>query len=90
MLFRADYRIENKKEMGHIIIQNDTAFKDEVILPVIIKIIEKGRISKNNTQYCHLTTFKINGEKYYVSTELRKKSDVFTIGKLLPVNEESI
>jgi len=46
--------------MSKIIIRNDTELTDLEVLKYVNKVIEGGKISKDNTCYCHVTVF---GEK---------------------------
>lgn len=67
--------------MGKIIIKNKTEISDITVLKCVQEVINGGRISNNNKQYCYLTIFKINGIGHHIVTDLRKCSDVFTFYK---------
>ena len=67
--------------MGKIIIKNNTDISDITVLECVKDVINAGRISNNDTQYCYLTVFKINGIEHHIVTDLRKCSDVFTFYK---------
>ena len=47
----------------------------------VFKVMKSGRISNNNKQYCYLSAFTYNRCEYHVVTDLREKSDSFTIYK---------
>jgi hypothetical protein len=49
-----------------IIIKNHTNLDFTTISKEIDAVIKLGRISNNNKQYCHLSTFTINSIKYYI------------------------
>ncbi len=65
--------------MGRIIINNKSELPDGVVLGFVMRIIEGGRKSNNGKQYCYLSTFKIGDIQYDVATDLRKRSDSFTV-----------
>lgn len=67
--------------MSKIIIDNRSDLPIDVAVEYVWNVIKMGRISNNDKQYCYLTVFDINGEKYQVSTDLRTKSDRFLIIK---------
>jgi len=63
-----------------IIIENRTKKASwAVSLEMILTVIESGRISNNDKQYCYATTFNTHEGKFIVSTDLNKKSDRFVI-----------
>ena len=65
--------------MNKLIIDNRTGLTDFEAITLIIRVINQGRISKDNKQYCYLTEITIEEEKYIVCTDLNKKSDRFVI-----------
>ena len=67
--------------MGKMIIKNLSDLPDTDVMNIVIKVIQMGRISNNNKQYCYLTSVNINNEAYHIATDLRKCSDVFTFYK---------
>lgn len=67
--------------MEKIIIKNESELPMTKVLNLVDEVMKMGRISNNNKQYCYLTVFEIEGLKYQIVTDLRKKSDVFTIYK---------
>jgi len=67
--------------MSKIIIKNNSDISDITVLECVKEVINDGRISNNNKQYCYLTVFKINGIEHNLETELRECSDVFTFYK---------
>ena len=67
--------------MSKIIIKNKTEISNITVLKCVEEVINGGRISNNNKQYCYLTIFKINGIEHHIVTDLRKCSDVFTFYK---------
>lgn len=62
--------------MSRIIIDNRSSLSDVDATLAVAKVIEQGRISNDNKQYCYLTTFT-NG--LVVATDLNKKSDKFIV-----------
>jgi hypothetical protein len=50
----------------------------EEALRRVVHVISQGRISKNNTMYCHLTIWRDN---IAVSTRDYRKSDCFVVFK---------
>lgn len=67
--------------MGRIIINNRSDMSDADALIKVCSIISKGRVSNGGKQYCYLTSFRGKGNEYHVVTDLRKRSDSFTIYK---------
>ncbi len=65
--------------MNRIIINNKTDLSDIETLYFIRDVMSNGRISNNNKQYCYLTQYEYEGRTIQVATDLRKKSDSFTI-----------
>ena len=68
--------------MSKIIIENRSETLDDIdALRLVQKVIQGGRVSNDNKQYCYLTSFNygVTGETYNVSTDLNKKSDKFII-----------
>ena len=64
---------------NRIIINNKTDLTDFECLSLIKEVVELGRISNNNKQYCYYSVFDVNGKEFKVATDLRKNSDSFTI-----------
>lgn len=67
--------------MSKIIVDNRSDIKDDVVLDYIKELIQLGRISNDNKQYCYLSTFELNGNKYQIATDLNKASDRFVVIK---------
>lgn len=67
--------------MSKIIIKNKTEISDIKVLEYVSKVIELGRISNNEKQFCYLSVLEIDGIEYHIVTDLRKCSDVFTFYK---------
>jgi hypothetical protein len=67
--------------MNKIIIDNRSDLFADEAFELVLRVIKRGRISNNNTQYCYLTVFTIDPCKYQVSTDLNKCSDRFVIVK---------
>ena len=67
--------------MEKIIIKNETDLSIIVALDLVKEVIKLGRISNNDKQYCYLTSIKKNNCEYNIVSDLRQKSDVFTIYK---------
>lgn len=63
----------------HIDIRND--IEPTLALECVKKVIENGRISKDNTQYCWLTTFDTQEGEIRVWVRDYRKSDCFMIYK---------
>jgi hypothetical protein len=67
---------------NRIIINNRSELSEMAVMILVHSVMQGGRISNNNKQYCYLTSFiKTDGE-YHVVTDLRKKSDSFTVYKV--------
>ena len=64
--------------MDKLIINNETDLTMAEILPYALKVIEGGRISNFEKQYCYLTTFH-NGIIIYA--DKNKKSDRLIVRK---------
>lgn len=67
--------------MSKIIIKNKTEISDIEVLKYVSKVIELGRISNNEKQYCYMSVLEKEGIEYHIVTDLRKCSDVFTFYK---------
>lgn len=67
--------------MSKIIIKNKTEISDIEVLKYVSKVIELGRISNNEKQYCYMSVLEKEGVEYHIVTDLRKCSDVFTFYK---------
>jgi hypothetical protein len=68
--------------MSRIIIENKSlVLEDQDALRLVMKVIQGGRVSNDNKQYCYATSFHygITGETHHVVTSLNKKSDTFTV-----------
>ena len=74
--------------MSKLIIKNKTEISDIYVLTLIKKVIDQGRVSNNNKQYCYLTSFTIQNKEYHMVTDLRKCSDVFTFYAVSKANEK--
>jgi hypothetical protein len=67
--------------MNKIIIDNRTELTDLESTTLVCRVIELGRISNNDKQYCYGTSVTIGEVNYMVWTDLNKKSDRFVITK---------
>lgn len=67
--------------MSKLIIKNKTEISDIEVLKYVSKVIELGRISNNEKQYCYMSVLEKEGVEYHIVTDLRKFSDVFTFYK---------
>jgi len=65
--------------MNKLIIENRTALSDIESLDLVSRVIEEGRVSNDNKQYCYVSIGNINHSSYAISTDLNKKSDRFVI-----------
>jgi hypothetical protein len=68
--------------MSKLIIENRSKTIDDTeALMLVIRVIDGGRISNNNKQYCYLTQFVNKKTKgtLVVSTDLNKNSDRFIV-----------
>ena len=64
--------------MSRIIITNRSSASDVTVLRVVQEVILGGRVSKNNTCYCYLTSFHY--PKVMVSAERTKAgTDTFVV-----------
>jgi hypothetical protein len=67
--------------MGRIIVNNRSDLTDMKAMELCMSVINLGRISNDNKQYCYLTSFDIEKSNYHVVTDLRKSSDSFIVYK---------
>jgi len=58
--------------MPKIIIRNDTELTDLEVLKYVNKVIEGGKISKDNTCYCYVTVFEKKPSQIVVYCESTK------------------
>lgn len=65
--------------MNKFIIDNRTTLNDKEVLKAVLAVVELGRISNDNTQYCYGTEITIKDNNYLVWTSLNKKSERFVI-----------
>ena len=65
-----------------LILENKSDLPINVFLDLCKDVISMGRISNNDTQYCYLTAFEVNGENYHIVSDLNKKSDRLTLYKV--------
>ena len=68
--------------MGRIIINNKSDLTDIEAMENVKRVMDMGRISNDDKQYCYLTAFNKSGSEYHIVTDLRKKSDSFIIYKV--------
>jgi uncharacterized membrane-anchored protein len=66
--------------MGRIIVNNKSDLTDFEAMGLVMSVMVLGRISNDDKQYCYLTTFRDGA--YHIVTDLRKKSDSFTVYKV--------
>jgi len=74
--------------MGRIIINNRSRLTDKEAILQVYKVVEMGRISNNDKQYCYLTSFGEGKNEFHIATDLRKGSDSFTIYNPTRLNNE--
>ena len=65
--------------MNKLIIDNRTELSDINVVTLVGKVINQGRISNDNKQYCYGTGITIEDKEYMIWTDLNKKSDRFVI-----------
>jgi hypothetical protein len=65
-----------------LILVNHTELSMQDFLILATEVVKMGRISKDNKQYCYLTSFKINNEDYHIASDLNNKSDKLTFYKV--------
>ena len=65
--------------MNKIIIDNRTGLTDFEAITLVGRVINQGRISNDNKQYCYLTEITIEEKIYIICTDLNNKSDRFVI-----------
>ena len=65
--------------MNKLIIDNRTELSDINVVTLVLKVINQGRISNDNKQYCYVTGITIKDKEYMIWTYLNKKSDRFVI-----------
>lgn len=76
--------------MGRIIINNNSDLTDIEAMRMAINVMKMGRVSNEEKQYCYLSV-SATGE-YHIVSDLRKKSDSFTIYKVpkqITINTET-
>lgn len=64
--------------MDKLIIENRTDLSMVEAMPYINRVLEMGRISNDNKQYCYATTFYPD---FVVCSDLNKKSDRLILTK---------
>jgi hypothetical protein len=69
--------------MNKLIIENRTDLSDFDSLMMIGSVIQEGRISNGDKQYCYFSTSKFNNKRYGISTNLNKNSDRFVITEII-------
>ena len=65
--------------MEKIIIENRSKLSIQSALGMVGSVIEMGRVSNNNTQYCYATTFDTSEGGAFVSALKNKNSDRFVV-----------
>lgn len=66
--------------MNKIIIDNQVSgLSDLDTLVIVSKVVELGRVSNNNKQYCYAAEVLFDDKKFMVYTHLNKRSDRFVI-----------
>ena len=65
--------------MNKLIIDNRTELTDLEAVTLVSRVIEQGRISNDDKQYCYGTGITIEDKEYMIWTYLNKKSDRFVI-----------
>jgi hypothetical protein len=70
-------RSRNFKAKNHakLILENTTDLPMKDFLRLAQGVVSAGRISNNDSQYCYVTAFTLDGKKYYIASDLNKKSD---------------
>ena len=68
--------------MERLILENKSDLDTLTFLRLVQKVIELGKISNNDKQYCYLTSFTINQEEYHIVSDLNKKSQKLTLYKV--------
>ena len=64
-----------------LILENHTDLPMDVFFKLAQEVINMGRISNDDKQYCYLTAFNIDGLEYHIVSDLNKKSDKLTLYK---------
>lgn len=67
--------------MEEIRIKKEPGTSDELATRLVLRVIEKGKISGNGEHYCYLTEFEAYGETYDVLFDHRCKTKVFKVYK---------
>jgi hypothetical protein len=68
-----------KKNYPKLILENRTDLPMKDFLKLAQEVVSAGRISNNDMQYCYVTSFTVDGKKYYIASDLNKKSDKLTL-----------
>lgn len=66
---------EKPKMKSKIIIHNYTKFSDFEVIKYVVQVIENGKISNDEKNYCYLTIFKDN---IAVIAEKQNKKETYT------------
>jgi hypothetical protein len=64
--------------MKKIIIHIDDAISDTEAIRLVLDVIEEGRISNQNSQYCYITQFA-SGPSVYADRHPKTGTDVFRV-----------
>jgi hypothetical protein len=73
------YAFKITDKMNKLIIDNRTELSDINAVTLVGEVINQGRISNDNKQYCYGTGITIEDKEYMIWTDLNKKSDRFVI-----------
>lgn len=67
--------------MEEIRIKKEEGISDELATAMVLKVIEKGKISGDGKHYCYVTEFEHSGDIYDVAFDYKCKTKVFKIWK---------
>lgn len=68
-------------DMDEIRIKKEPEISDELAMRLVLRVIEKGKISGEGKHYCYVTEFEAYGETYNVLFDHRCKTKVFKVYK---------
>ena len=66
--------------MGKMIVENRSTISDCAAMGLCVRVMQQGRISNDDKQYCYATRFVVTDHgAVMVATVLNKKSDKFVV-----------
>ena len=69
-------------QSNKLILENQTELPMADFLRLALEVVNMGRCSNHEKQYCYLTSFSINEEEYHIVSDINPKSDKLTLYKV--------